>query len=109
MLTIAAEDADEDDIFPVTLDFAVKNNALNVSAVLNFDDSKMEEEPSETPSVKKSLNKITYSGVAYGITFDVTGTKSKGKLDSSDEEILKQAFKVTSDYAITLLNVLMED
>ena len=110
VLTITDEDGDEDNIFPITLDFSVKgNNALKISAVLNFDDDLMEEEQFETPKVKKSLNKITYSGIAYGITFDVIGTKGKGKLDSSEEEILMQAYKATTNYAITLLNVLMEE
>ncbi len=109
-LTIADEDGDEDNVFPVTLSFSVKgNNALKISAVMTFDEDLMEEEQLETPRVKKSRNKITYDGVAYGITFTVTGTKTKGSFTSGDEELMMHAFKATGNYAAVLLNALMED
>ena len=109
-LSISGEEPNENDMFPITLNFAVKGqNDLKNSAVINFDEDLMEEERLETPRVKKSRSKLTYDGVVYGMAFTVTGTKTKGSFSSGDEELMMYAFKAAGNYSVLLLNALMED
>ena len=74
-LSITAENADEENIFPVTLDFAVSgNNNLKISAALTFDDSMVE---NVTVTLSKEARSVWKNEAAKKYKVDKAGLKGK--------------------------------